>query len=564
MSSDRSSGARPRPVPSSGWSAPCPARAPDLTAAPVPRVGLALLASRARRRAAAGLVGPLVGGRRAWPPRRPPTTSSPCRPSSTRRSLSLRSRVLAADGSPARATFYRVNRVEVPFEEIPEHDAPGHRRHRGRRFYEHHGVDYKGTLRAAVTNARSGAVAQGGSTLTQQYVKNALIEAATDKAGQQAARRAVRRSASCRRRATPWRSSATLTKDEILHALPEDRLLRQRRVRHRHRRARTTSASPSSAAHRCAESALLAGVVQNPAALQRREQGPRSAGRADDRRDIVLARMRDVGCHHGASGPRRRPAAELPAVTLGQVGRGCEAPPASSAPFFCDYVRRELEDTPIGAALGQTREERQSSAVRRRADHPHHPGPADPVHEAAQKAVDAQVPRDDPSGVAAATDVVEPGTGAHQGDGRQPALRRGARPGRDQGQPARPAARSASRPGRRSSRSSWPRRCEQGIPLATSSTRPRSTPADRVRQLQGRRRQAASRSATPATREAGTFDLRHRHARLGQHLLRPARRSAPGWRSRWRSPRRSACASSTGAADKPLPGCPRRCSAAPR
>src|SRR5919201_4581473 len=41
-----------------------------------------------------------------------------------------------------------------------------------RRFFDHQGVDWPGTLRAALTNHMSGEVAQGGSTLTQQYVKN--------------------------------------------------------------------------------------------------------------------------------------------------------------------------------------------------------------------------------------------------------------------------------------------------------------------------------------------------------------------------------------------------------
>jgi membrane peptidoglycan carboxypeptidase len=43
-----------------------------------------------------------------------------------------------------------------------------------RRFYDHHGVDWKGTLRAAISNT-SGGDTQGASTLTQQYVKNYLI-----------------------------------------------------------------------------------------------------------------------------------------------------------------------------------------------------------------------------------------------------------------------------------------------------------------------------------------------------------------------------------------------------
>ncbi len=43
-----------------------------------------------------------------------------------------------------------------------------------RRFYEHHGVDWKGTVRALISNSSTGDV-QGASTLTQQYVKNYLI-----------------------------------------------------------------------------------------------------------------------------------------------------------------------------------------------------------------------------------------------------------------------------------------------------------------------------------------------------------------------------------------------------
>jgi membrane peptidoglycan carboxypeptidase len=41
-----------------------------------------------------------------------------------------------------------------------------------RRFYDHEGVDWQGTLRAVIANSAAGDVVQGGSTLTQQYVKN--------------------------------------------------------------------------------------------------------------------------------------------------------------------------------------------------------------------------------------------------------------------------------------------------------------------------------------------------------------------------------------------------------
>ncbi|HTF48506.1 MAG TPA: transglycosylase domain-containing protein [Pseudonocardia sp.] len=41
-----------------------------------------------------------------------------------------------------------------------------------RRFYDHQGVDWQGTVRALIANSASGDVVQGASTLTQQYVKN--------------------------------------------------------------------------------------------------------------------------------------------------------------------------------------------------------------------------------------------------------------------------------------------------------------------------------------------------------------------------------------------------------
>ncbi|QMU67148.1 transglycosylase domain-containing protein [Streptacidiphilus sp. P02-A3a] len=48
------------------------------------------------------------------------------------------------------------------------------------RFYQHGAIDLEGTLRALLKNSSSGNVSQGGSTLTQQYVKNVFINNAGD------------------------------------------------------------------------------------------------------------------------------------------------------------------------------------------------------------------------------------------------------------------------------------------------------------------------------------------------------------------------------------------------
>src|SRR5262249_30126118 len=55
------------------------------------------------------------------------------------------------------------------------------------RFYEHNGIDLQGTIRAMLANTQAGGVTQGGSTITQQYVKNILIATARTKAQREAA-----------------------------------------------------------------------------------------------------------------------------------------------------------------------------------------------------------------------------------------------------------------------------------------------------------------------------------------------------------------------------------------
>ena len=67
------------------------------------------------------------------------------------------------------------NRENVRLSELPQHLLDAVIAIEDDRFWNHNGVDAKAILRAAVTNSRDGEVAQGGSTITQQYVKNALI-----------------------------------------------------------------------------------------------------------------------------------------------------------------------------------------------------------------------------------------------------------------------------------------------------------------------------------------------------------------------------------------------------
>jgi membrane peptidoglycan carboxypeptidase len=311
---------------------------------------------------------------------------------------SQRSAILAADGSLI-TYLYLENRVPVPLEAVPMHVREALLAIEDDRFYEHNGVDVKGSLRAAVENVTSRTVQQGGSTLTQQYVKNALIVQASTQDEQQRAReqtidrklREARLALALERR---------MDKDEILR-----RYLNLAYFGNGVYGIATAASfyfSKPVQELTVAEGALLVGLVQSPG----RHDPVRNLAAAVVRRDTVLRRMAEVG---SLTGPELVAALdEAPDLRPSPMVSGCEAP-GVAAPFFCDYVRRALEDGPLGAALGDTREQRQQRllagglTVRTTLD-PH-------SQFVAQRAVDEAVPRDDPSGVAATFTSVQPGTG---------------------------------------------------------------------------------------------------------------------------------------------------------
>ena len=68
-----------------------------------------------------------------------------------------------------------VNRTSVDWNEIPQVVVDAVLAAEDRTFFEHGGVDPAGILRAVWTNLQAGGVSQGGSTITQQYVKNVYL-----------------------------------------------------------------------------------------------------------------------------------------------------------------------------------------------------------------------------------------------------------------------------------------------------------------------------------------------------------------------------------------------------
>jgi penicillin-binding protein 1A len=70
------------------------------------------------------------------------------------------------------ATFAAEDRAPVKLANIPMVLQRAVISIEDRKFYEHHGVDVAGTFRALFKNVDAGGISQGGSTITQQLVKN--------------------------------------------------------------------------------------------------------------------------------------------------------------------------------------------------------------------------------------------------------------------------------------------------------------------------------------------------------------------------------------------------------
>ena len=315
--------------------------------------------------------------------------------------LSQRSVILANDGSEL-ATFYYENRQSVDISDI----APVMREAivaiEDSRFYEHHGVDPKGILRALVKDSSTGDATQGASTITQQYVRQALVEtsvASDDAQGADAAR-----AKNLTRKITEARYAIALeqklSKDEIL----DDYLNTVYFGSGAYGVAAASQHYFSEPASDLTlpQAALLSGVVNNPSTFD----PIRNPKNAIERRNIVLQRMADLKYITQAKSTE---AQNSPLdLNVSDIPNGCTT---SSAPFFCEYVVDEfLNDAAYGG--GATRDAR-ANLLRR--------GglvistTLDPtMQKSAQEAVDGVVPPDPlkNAGLAAAIDMIDPKTGA--------------------------------------------------------------------------------------------------------------------------------------------------------
>lgn len=293
------------------------------------------------------------------------------------------------------AVLYAQNRIEVPLEQISPLMLQAVIAIEDQRFFNHAGVDLQATIRASISTGSGGQV-QGGSTITQQYVKQILLTAATTKEEQQAAT-AVSINRKLREARYAIGLENKLSKKEILAGYLNIAYFGAGSYGVEIASKRYFSKSASELT--LTQAATLAGLVQNPS----RFDPTRYPERAQARRDLVLKAMKNAGF---ITAEQTDAAIAVP-VSLDllptELPNGCTT---SAAPYFCDYVLTVLRNDPF---FGDTQEIRETVlnlgglTIKTTLD--------PKAQKASQTAVDDKIPFDDPSGKAAAITMMRPGTG---------------------------------------------------------------------------------------------------------------------------------------------------------
>jgi membrane peptidoglycan carboxypeptidase len=262
-----------------------------------------------------------------------------------------RSKVLMGNGKVL-AYFYDENRIPVPLSKMAPVMRQAQLAIEDHRFYEHGALDFKGTVRAFIRNTTSDDV-QGGSSITQQYVKMVQVEACLAKGDTQCVKDA--QAPTLERKIRELRYAIAmekkLTKDQIL-----ERYLNiayygdgaygvEAAARHYF----STHADQLT----LAQAAMLAGLVQNPDA----NNPVRNRSAALDRRDQVINRMTELKLIT----PEQAKAAKKVGFDPKKVKATRNGCVGTRYPFLCDYVYRTLKETP---SLGKTAEDRENMIKR--------------------------------------------------------------------------------------------------------------------------------------------------------------------------------------------------------
>jgi len=307
------------------------------------------------------------------------------------------SSIKASDGTEI-AKFYAENRIVVPLDSISVNIQHAIVAVEDQRFYQHKGVDPTGIIRAVVSNANGGS--QGASTLTQQYVRNVLIEAGLQKDDSSAVAAATERSTARKLREIKYALTLEkkFNKEQILEgylniaAFGPSTYGVEASARHYFSHSANELSIP--------EAALLAGLTNAPGAYD----PVAFPDKAKDRMDWVLEKMYEekfISQEEYEAGKTTQ-IADILHVT--ETVGGCGA--AGQAAYFCEYVRGEIENSEL---FGATEAERRQRLLRGGLNITTTLDLA--KQSAADAAVQAYVPTGDESNVKAVLVSVEPGTG---------------------------------------------------------------------------------------------------------------------------------------------------------
>jgi penicillin-binding protein 1A len=200
-----------------------------------------------------------------------------------------------------------------------------------RRFYGHEGVDYKGIARALWQDIRQQSAVQGGSTITQQFVKNALTAQ-----GDRSVFQKMRESALAYHLEREWSKQKILNQYLNTVYFGNGAYGIESAARTYFGEGRTEFDPDYRAAQALAphEAALLAGIIASPTAYDP-IQNPKAA---KDRRDLVLDRMLEQGmitqAEHGEAVVKAIPSEDD--ITPPQ--------PDSDQPYFTSWATQQLVD----------------------------------------------------------------------------------------------------------------------------------------------------------------------------------------------------------------------------
>ena len=213
------------------------------------------------------------------------------------------------------------NRVPVNLKQLPKTLLNATVAIEDHRFYEHPGVDVVGIGRAAVANFQSNHASQGGSTLTQQVVRNM---------SQFGVNKQKKLSRKIREAFIAIRLEQIYSKDEILRLYLNN--VYYGGGAYGVQAASRTYFGKSAYKLNLAESALIAGLAQRPSATSPFI----NKDAAIKRRDEVLTKMQEYG--YISESERAKAEAEKPLFMPRRTKKGYNF----KAPYFVTYVLKDL------------------------------------------------------------------------------------------------------------------------------------------------------------------------------------------------------------------------------